>query len=134
MNLKKKKMLAAKALNIGKERIVFVEANLEDVKEAITKQDIRGLKEDGTILIREKQGKKKNISKKRKRGAGKVRKKVSKRKSEYVAMTRKLRRHVKGLRIQGKISQNEAKDIRKKIKNKYFKSLSSLKEYVGGKK
>ncbi len=43
MNLRTKKELAAKALKVGKERIVFVEARLDEIKEAITKQDMRDL-------------------------------------------------------------------------------------------
>ena len=47
-------------------------------------------------------------------------------------MTRKLRRYVAEARKQGKVSYEEYKDIRKKIRNKAFKSKSNLKEYVGG--
>jgi hypothetical protein len=47
-------------------------------------------------------------------------------------MTRKLRRHVAENRE--KMTENERKDIRKKIRNKFFKSRVHLKEYMGGKK
>ena len=53
MKLDKKKALAAKVLNVGKGRIIFVEPRLEEIKEAITKEDIRNLKADGAIIIRE---------------------------------------------------------------------------------
>ncbi len=130
MNLSKKKSLAVKTLNVGKDRIVFVKSRLEDIKEAITKQDIKDLQKDGAIIVKEVKGRKKNLKKKRSRSTGNIRKKVNKRKQNYVIMTRKLRKYVKELRNQGKLSREEALDIRKKIRNKYYKSLGNLKEYV----
>ena len=56
MNLKKKKELAARTLKVGKGRIMFVDARLEDIKEALTKQDVRDLKEDGAIVVKEVKG------------------------------------------------------------------------------
>src|SRR3989344_4610124 len=52
MNLQKKKQLAIKTLKAGKERIVFLESRRDEIKEAITKQDIRDLVSDGAIIIR----------------------------------------------------------------------------------
>lgn len=68
MNLKKKKQLAAKTLKVGKERILFLGPRIEEIKEAITKQDIRELKKDGAILIKEIKGRKKIIKSRSKRG------------------------------------------------------------------
>ena len=45
MNLQKKKELAARTLTIGKDRIMFNTSRLDEIKEAITKQDIKDLKE-----------------------------------------------------------------------------------------
>ncbi len=123
----KKKELAAKALNVGKDRIKFVHARLEEIKEAITKQDIRDLVVAGAIIIKPVKGRKTNIKRRNKRGTGKVRKKVKKRKEEYVKLTRKLRTHVKTLKKEGTLSREEAKEIRKQIKNKAFKSKANLK-------
>ena len=47
-------------------------------------------------------------------------------------MTRKLRGYVNEMKKQGKISKEEADKIRKKIRNKVFKSKAHLKEYIGG--
>lgn len=131
MNLGKKKLLAARTLRVGKKRIIFVKTRLEEVKEAITKQDIKDLKNEGAILIKEIKGRRKNLKRKSKRSAGNIRKKVNKRKQEYVVLTRKLRAYVKEMKKQGKISQEEIKDIRNKIRNKVFRSKSHLKEYLG---
>ena len=132
MNLNKKKLLAAKTLKVGKDRIIFVKSRLEDIKESITKQDIKDLQKEDAILIKGVRGRKKNTSKKRKRSVGNIRKKVKKQKAEYVIMTRKLRKYIKELKTQGKLSINEVQDIRKKIRNKYYKSLGALKEYIRG--
>jgi len=130
MNLSKKKSLTIKALKVGKKRITFVKSRLEDIKEAITKQDIKDLQKDGAIIVKDIKGRKKNLKKSKKRSTGNIRKKVKKRKRDYVIMTRKLRKYVKELRNHGKLSREESIDIRKKIRNKYYKSLGNLKEHI----
>jgi len=111
---------------------LFSKERVNEVKEAITKQDIRDLKNEGVIVIKEIKGSRKNIGKSNKRGPGKIRKKVNKRKKEYVTMTRKLRKYLFEMNKQGKISKEEMKDMRKKIRNKAFKSKAHLKEQIGG--
>lgn len=130
MNLGKKKTLASKALKVGKERVVFLQTRLNDIKEAITKQDIKDLKKEGAIVVQNIKGSKKNLKRKTRRSTGNVRKKVNKRKQEYVVMTRKLRRIVVAMKSRGEISQEEAKDIRNKIRNRVFKTSAHLKKYV----
>ena len=130
MNLSKKKALAIKTLKVGKRRVIFLESRRNDIKEAITKQDIRDLYKEGAIIIREKSRKGKKKKKKTKKSQGNVRKNVNKRKREYVVLTRKLRKYVKELRNQEKLLREDSKDIRKKIRNKQFKSLGNLKEYI----
>lgn len=130
----KKKELAAKALKIGKERVKFVRVRLDEIKDAITKQDIRDLVETGAIIIKPVKGRRTNIKKKNRKGQGKVKKKVNKRKREYVEMTRKLRKHVKLLKKQGTISKEESKQFRKEIRNKAFRSKSNLVSHIKNKK
>ncbi len=131
MNLSKKKDLARRTLGIGRERIIFLESRLEDIKEAITKQDIRDLQKEGAILIREIRGKRK-AKKKRKRSTGNIRKKVKRRKKDYVIMTRKLRKYVSEMKKMGKISKEDVIDIMKKIRNRIFISKSHLREHING--
>ncbi len=132
MNLGKKKELAARTLKVGKERIAFVQSRLNEIKDAITKQDIKDLNKDGAIEIKEIKGRKKIVKRKRKRSYGKIKKKVKTRKQDYVIMTRKLRTYVAGLKQQGSLSKEEVEDIRKKIRNKHFRSKAHLKEYIKG--
>jgi len=131
MKLNKKKPLAVRTLGIGKKRVVFLKPSLDEIKEAITKQDIRELQKEGAILIKESKGRRK-IKKKNKRSPGNIRKKVNKRKQEYVIMTRKLRKYVTEMKKQGRLADEEVVDIRKKIRNRIFRSKMHLKEYIGG--
>ena len=132
MNLKKKKELAARTLKVGKERISFLTSRLEEIKEAITKQDIKDLRSEGAIRIKEKTGQKRVQRKGKKKGPGNIRKKVNQRKRIYVISTRKLRKHVAEMKKNEYISVEEAKEIRKKIRNRIFKSKAHLKDHIGG--
>lgn len=132
MNLKNKKELAAKTFKVGKDRIVFVIERLAEIKEAITKEDLRALKESGAIEIKPVKGRKTNTTRKNKRGAGKIKMKVNKRKQEYVIITRKLRRYATELKKQGKLTSEEVTEIRKRIRNRAFKSKANLKIYIEG--
>lgn len=134
MNVGKKKLLAARTLKVGKNRIVFLKLRLAEIKEAITKQDIKDLHKDGAIIIKQIKGRKKKILKKSKRkkrrSIGNIRKKVNKRKQEYVKITRKLRAYISELKKQGKISKELLTIIRKKIRNREFRNKAHLKEYL----
>jgi large subunit ribosomal protein L19e len=132
MNLRSKKVLAASALNVGKNRIYFNPERLSEIKEAITKQDIISLKQDGIIEVKPIHGRKTLVKRKRSRGPGKIKRKVKTRKRDYVRLTRKLRRYLKGLKQKGTIEHAVYKDLRKKIKMSSFKSLSGFKEYIEG--
>ena len=59
----KKKKLTERTFGVGRERVVFVESRLGDIKEAITKQDIRDLYTDGAIIIKDIKGRKKVVRK-----------------------------------------------------------------------
>ncbi len=128
MKLNKKKILASKTLGVGKNRIKFNLERLKDVNEAITKQDIRDLVENGAIFIKEIKGKKKKEERKTRRRAGSVRKKVVNKKRKYIILTRKLRTYVGELKKQGNISKEQYLQLRKEIRGSAFKSKSHLKE------
>ena len=130
MNLSKKKQLAAKVLKIGKKRIRFSNENLAEIKEAITKQDIRDLYKEGIITIKPVKGRKRIKKRKTKRGPGKIKKKVKKRKQTYVKITRKLREYLKHLKKQGIINNELHVGLRKKIRMRDFRSKAHLKEYL----
>lgn len=132
MNLSKKKELAARTFNVGKERIVFIPSRINEIKEAITKQDMRDLKSEGAIILKEIKGSRKKVRKHKKKTPGNIRKKARNTKREYMILTRKLRGYIKEMKNTGKVTQEIYIDVRKKIRNKFFKSKANLKEYLAG--
>ena len=134
MNLAKKKELASKVLKVGKNRIQFNTDNFPEIKEAITKQDIRDLYSQGIIIIKPVKGRKKIVKRKTKRGPGKIKKKINNRKQTYVKITRKLRNYLRDLRKLDKISSEEYWELRKKIRMRAFRSKAHLKETITAKK
>jgi len=132
MNLGQKKELAAKTMKVGKQRISFVNERLSEIKEAITKEDMRGLVESGAVIVNPVKGRKTNVSRKNRRGTGKIKLKVNKRKQEYVIITRKLRAYTAELKKQGKLTAEEVTEIRKRIRNRAYKSKANLKLYIEG--
>jgi large subunit ribosomal protein L19e len=127
--MRSKKQLAAKVLNVGAEKIRFNPLRLTDIAEAITRQDIQDLYRDGAIMIREKVGRRK-AEKKKARKAGNVKGKAYAKKTEYVKITRKLRRYLKELKMQEKINQEKYNDAKQKLRTRAFKSKAHLKEYI----
>jgi len=131
MNLSKKKKLAKKTFGVGSERIVFLESRLDEIKDAITKQDIRDLEKSGAIIVLSEKGRAK-VSKRKSRSAGNIRKKMGRRKRGYIIITRKLRQYLQDLYSRGEISNEDLESMRKRIRNKEFRSKVHLKEYIRG--
>jgi len=131
MQLAKKKKLTARVLNVGKDRIIFADESLKEIKEAITRQDILDLYKAGAIKIREINGRRKIVRRKSRRGVGKIKKKVRRKKQEYVKNTRKLRAISKSLLKNKKIDKEKYRKIRKMIKARKFKSKRHLNEILG---
>jgi large subunit ribosomal protein L19e len=130
MKLDRKKQLATRTLGVGKNRIVFNNQRLEEIKEAITKQDIRDLVAAGAIKVKEVGGRKAKKERKTRRRAGSIRKKVRERKREYVKFVRKLRSYISELRKHGKLSNSEFFELRKHIRNRTVKNKAGLKERI----
>ena len=130
MNLNKKKELAAKTLRVGKGRLQFKQENLNEIKEAITRQDIKQLNQEGIITIKPIKGRKKNVTRKHRRGPGKIKIKVNKRKQEYVKITRKLRAYAMSLRERGVLGRELYKKIRNKIRMREFRSKAGMKDFL----
>jgi large subunit ribosomal protein L19e len=128
MNLSNKKILAAKTLGVGTGRIELNINRLEEIKEAITRQDIKDLVKSGAIKIKEPNGRRKNVKRKQRRRIGKIKLKVKARKRSYIIITRKLRNYIKSLKAQEKITNEKYSELRKQIRNRSFKSKRHLKE------
>lgn len=132
MNLKKQKSLARRTLKAGRKKIVFLQSRQDEIKEAITKKDIKDLHEAGAIIVKEVRGRRKKKRQSARRSVGNIKKHMKKRKKDYVLLTRKLRAYVRETETQNRLSKKEIGEIRKKIRNKAFRSKAHLKEYVEG--
>jgi len=130
MQLNKKKELASRVLGIGKKRIIFNKEALDEVKEALTKQDIKDLVKAGSIFVKEISGTKKQVKRNTRRRAGSIKKNVNTRKRDYMTITRKLRAFISELRKHGTISSEEYWKLRKEIRAKSFKSKAHMKERI----
>ena len=125
-------MLAAKVLKVGKNRVVFEKESLAEIKEAITRMDIVDLHKSGAIKIREIKGRKKIVGRRHRRRTGKIKGNVNNRKAEYVIITRKLRKFVRGLVRTGKVTKDRNREIRRQIRARKFRSKKQLKESLEG--
>lgn len=130
MNLNKKKQLAIRALSVGRDRIVFNTKRLDEIKEAITKQDIRDLKASGAIFVKDTKGRKTRVKRKTRRRAGTKRRSIFNRKKAYMIITRKLRTYLGYLKKTKQISNDTFKALRKEVKSGFFKSLNQMKEKI----
>jgi large subunit ribosomal protein L19e len=128
MNLRNKKQLAARVLGIGVNRVIFDSSRLDEIKESLTRQDIKDLLKSRAVTIREARGKRKTIKRTTRRGEGKRKKIVGKRKKEYMILVRKLRKTLKNLKNAGTITNESYKALRKKVRAKAFKSRAYLME------
>ena len=128
MKLETKKALASRALEIGKARIVFNITRLNEIKEAITKQDIKDLHKSGAITIKDPSGRRAIVKKKTRRRMGSRKKMVNTKKKDYMAITRKLRKFIAHLRKTSAVDAETYIKLRKEIRAKSFKSKAHLKE------
>lgn len=132
MNLKKKKDLISRTLKVGRERIVLNARRIDELKDAITKQDIRELLSSGAIIIREITGSRRKERRNNRRRGGSIRLRIKKGKRGYIILTRKLRNYVSELLSQEKISKEQSLKLRREIKAHTFKSKAHFKEHIGG--
>lgn len=130
MNLSKKKALAARTLNVGKARILFNMQGLSEIKEAITKQDIRDLHKEGIILIKEVKGRRTLVRRKTRKRMGSRKKKILNKKHQYVTLTRKFRRYLAYLKNKKVISKEHFLQLRREIRARMFQTLAQLKERI----
>ena len=128
MNLRNKKELVARVLGVGVNKIIFDSSRLDEIKESLTRQDMKDLLKSRAITIKEARGKRKIVKRTTRRGEGKRRKIIKKRKREYMILVRKLRKTLKNLRKAGTITKDKYKELRKKVKAKTFKSRAYLME------
>ena len=141
MKLDLQKRLAKEVFGVGKDRIWFDPDDLESIKEAITRADIKSLVNRGIIKIKPKKGvsrvrakalhKKKRRSQRRgtgsrkgKAGARKGKKKV------WMSKIRAIRKLLERMKNNKVVDAKTYRDLYRKAKGNFFRDTSHVKLYV----
>ena len=128
------KRLAADILKVGQTRIAMNPDHLEDIKNAITRRDIKKMVSKGYIKVKKGKIKRPKLyQKKKKRGPGS--KKGSSRakftkKERWMQTVRPLRKMLKELRDKGKIDTRTYRKTYLLVKSGLFRSRSHMKLYL----
>ncbi|MBD3354648.1 50S ribosomal protein L19e [Candidatus Woesearchaeota archaeon] len=141
MKFNLQKRLAADILKCSESRIIFNQDRLEDIKEAITKLDIKSLINDKAIKEKPKKGnsrfraRKIKIQKrkgKRKGPGSKKGKKTSRlsKKKSWMNKIRKQRAFLKNLRDKEIITKENYHTLYQKAKGGFFRSKRHIKLYL----
>ncbi|MBS3065821.1 hypothetical protein J4229_02120 [Candidatus Pacearchaeota archaeon] len=130
MKLENKKDFASNVLGAGKGRIIFNKSRLSEIKEAMTRQDIRDLFASGAISIAEIKGRKKIEKRLTRRRAGSRRQPAIDKKRQYIITTRKLRAYLSELRKAEKITEEHFHKLRKEIRASSFRDKGHMKERI----
>ncbi len=141
MKLKSQKRIAAKLLKVGKSSVRFNPKRLSDIKEAITKLDMRGLIKDGAVIAKptgsQSKGRlRKRLIQKRKgrqQGSGKRKGQKTSRlskKEEWMIKTRIQRQFIREMKNKKLISVKTYRELYGKIKGNYFRSRNHIKLYL----
>lgn len=140
VNLKKKRELVARMLNVGANRVRFEPDKLDDIADSITREDIRSLIKNGVIWTAKtkgtsRSGAKAKLQVKKKRGTGTGSKKGKKgarigKKESYVKKIRTMRYHLKILKSRNDINRDIFWSLYKKVNGGQIRSLSHLRENI----
>ena len=136
MNLQTQKRIAAELLNVGKSKVKFDETRVNDIKEAITKSDIRSLIKEGVITKKavnfQSRARARLIKKQKSKGNSKGPGSV-KRKTLWVRKIRVLRGFLRELRAKGMLETKDYRNLSLRSKGGYFRSKRHLKLYINEK-
>lgn len=141
MNLAVQKRLAASVLKCSEKRVQLVPDRLPDIKEAITKADIRGLISEGLIYKEQEKGvsrfrarHKANQRKKGlQRGPGKRKGKktaIVPKKEAWMAKIRVQREFIKELKTKNLVDAESYKNLYRKSKGGFFRNKRHIKVYI----
>ena len=140
VNLKKKRELVARMLNVGSNRVKFEPDKLDDIADSITRDDIRSLIKNDVIWTSKLKGTSRSRAKaklevKKKHGRGQGSKKGRKtartgKKELYVKKIRTMRYHLKVLKDRNDVNREIYWSLYKKINGGQIRSLTRLRSTV----
>ncbi|MCB9362441.1 50S ribosomal protein L19e [Candidatus Woesearchaeota archaeon] len=141
MNLKIQKRLAAQVLGCSQSKIIFDNERLGDIKESITKIDIKNLVKEKAIAKKLENGPSRVRARKiatqkrkgRRTGSGSRKGKATARldsKEDWINRIRKLRGILKELREKEVLSKEQYTTLYRQAKGGFFRSQRHLKLYI----
>ena len=141
MNLKAQKRLASQILKSGKTRIRFDSTRLEDINEALTKDDIRALISTDAIKKNQKKGISRGRARRikaqklkgRRKGSGKRKGSAhskTPKKRAWITKIRALRDELRKMRESGKLSATDYRRLYLQAKGNLFASRRHLHEQI----
>lgn len=141
MNTSLQKKLASRIFGVGKKRIKLSPDSFEEIKEAITRADIKSLVKNGAIdklpVRGISKGRTKHTIKQKRKGrkAGKGSFKGRRtsrlpRKREWINKVRSQRDYLKELKNKNLLSISNYRLLRKKVKGGFFRSVRHIRLFV----
>lgn len=141
MNLRTQRRVAASILNKGLKKIWLDPARLNDIKEAITRRDLRALIREKAIKAKPELGqsrvraRKIKVQKSKGLRKGKGSRKGSRgarmpRKKEWMQKIRSQRKLIRSLKEKNLIQNKDYRDLIKKAKSGIFRNVRHIKRYI----
>ena len=140
-DLSAQKRLAADVLDVGKNKLWFDPERQDDIAEAITREDIRELVDEGVVRAEEPQGNSRGRARERQqkrsyghqKGAGSRKGKAGARhdpKDDWQSRIRALRARLKELREAGDLDPSTYRSLYDKAGGGEFDSVADLERYI----
>jgi len=140
-DLSAQKRLAADILDVGKNRVWFNPERQGDIADAITREDVRELVEEGAITAKDKKGNSRGRARERKekqayghqKGAGSRKGKAGARQNEkddWESRIRAQRRTLRELRDEGTLTKSQYRDLYDKAGGGEFDSVADLQRHI----
>ena len=140
-DLTAQRRLAADVMDIGKDRVWFDPGAQEEIAEAITREDVRGLVRDGTIRAKAADGNSRGRARERaekrayghRKGPGTRKGTAGARqdaKTQWKDGIRAQRRRLRELRDEGEISRSVYRELYDKAGGGEFRSVRYLENYI----
>jgi len=140
-DLKAQKRMAADVLDVGKSRVWFDPEEQSEIAEAITREDIRDLVDQGVIRATDAKGNSKGRARERaekrayghRKGPGSRKGKAGGRKNskeEWVSRIRAQRRRLRELRDDGPLTPTQYREVYNKASGGEFEDVARLEAHV----
>jgi len=140
-DLSAQKRMAADILDVGKSRLWFDPAEHEEIADAITREDIRQLVDEGVIQTKDRDGNSRGRARERQqkrsyghqKGAGSRKGKAGGRQNEkedWEGRIRAQRERLRELRDDGELSPGEYRDLYDQAGGGEFDSVADLNRFI----